>query len=72
MMKKTLTTLMLITGITSASTAVADSILEQNLQAVLNGFITDNPTIPGVMVTLDSEKLNALAGCCGHRQPGNG
>lgn len=58
MMKKTLTALMLVTGITSASTAVADSILEQNLQAVLNGFITDNPTIPGVMVTLDSEKLN--------------
>jgi D-alanyl-D-alanine carboxypeptidase len=55
---KTLVALVLVTSFSSAGSAVADPALEQNLQAVLDSFIANNPTIPGVMVTLHSEKLN--------------
>jgi len=58
MMKTMLIALSLLASITSTGTAVADPAVEKNLQAVLDGFIANNPTIPGVMVTLHSEKLN--------------
>ena len=50
--------LVLLINVASTGTLVADFALEQNLQSVLNGFIAQNPNIPGVMVTLHSGKLN--------------